>query len=196
MKKTGVRLVGLVVGFLFLTSVVAAPSPLPMMKQIAQNMITELKENKDQLSGNTALVRRIVNQTLVPHLDVYAMAGKVVGRNYWLTASSADRERFANLFKNQVLSTYVSALSSYDRDKILFYPLREVVGNYAYVRSMILRRSGQEIAVNYNLRYQKGDWKIIDLSVENVSIVDNYHAQYASTLSQGGLKQLTSKLSR
>ena len=196
MKKKWLQLTGFVVSFLFLTSVLAASSPLPMMQQIAQNMITALKRNKDRLAGNEALVRRIVNQVLIPHVDIYAMAGKVVGRSYWLKASSSDRETFANLFKNRVLSTYASALSSYDGDRVLFYPMRQAAGSYANVRSMIVRRSGQEISVNYNLRYQNGDWKIIDLSVENVSIVDNYRAQYASTLNQGGLGYLITKISR
>jgi phospholipid transport system substrate-binding protein len=196
MKKKWLELTGIVVSFLFLASVEAAPSPLPMMQQIAQNMITELKNNKDRLAGNAPLVRRIVNQILIPHVDIYAMAGKVVGRNDWLKASHSDREVFADLFKNRIISTYASALSSYDGDRVLFYPMRQGVGSYANVRSMIVRRSGQEISVSYNLRYQNGDWKIIDLSVENVSIVDNYRAQYATTLNQGGLGYLITKMGR
>jgi phospholipid transport system substrate-binding protein len=196
MKRRYLQITGFLLALFFLTSVVAAPSPLPMMKQIAQNMITALKRNKSRLSGNAGLVRKIVNRVLIPHVDIYAMAGRVVGRNYWLKASSAQRERFANLFKNKVISTYASALSSYDRDRILFFPLRKNPGKYARVRSLIVRRNGQKIPVNYNLRYQNSRWKIVDLSVENVSIVNNYKAQYADTLRQGGLKNLIAKMRR
>jgi phospholipid transport system substrate-binding protein len=196
MKKIQLQVTGFIVGLLFLGNVVAAPSPLPLMKQIAQGMITALKRNKSRLAGNTALVRRIVNQVLIPHVDIYAMAGRVVGRNYWLKASSSQRQTFAGLFKSRVLSTYAGALSSYDRDRVLFYPLRSKIGNYAQVRSIIVRKSGQKIPVSYNMRYQNGKWQIIDLSVENVSIVNNYRAQYAGALSQGGLKNLIRKMRR
>jgi phospholipid transport system substrate-binding protein len=194
MRKTYIQLIGFILGFLLLTEVSAAPSPLPMMQQIAQDMISALKTNQSRLAGNTTLVRQIVNQVLIPHVDIDAMSGRVVGRNYWLSASNAERKTFSELFKNTVLSTYASALTSYDRDRVLFYPLRGTIGDSAQVRSIIVRRSGQEIAVSYNLRYQNGSWKIVDLSVENVSIVNNYQAQYAGTLSQGGLKYLIEKL--
>jgi len=196
MKKRYLQITAFLLSLFFLTSVVAAPSPLPMMKKIAQNMISALKRNKNRLSGNAVLVRKIVNRVLIPHVDIYAMAGRVVGRNDWLKASSAQREQFANIFKNRVISTYASALSSYDRDRVLFYPLRKKPSKYAQVRSIIVRRSGQKIPVSYNLRYQNNRWKIVDLSVENVSIVNNYKAQYADTLRQGGLKKLISKMRR
>lgn len=196
MRKAWMKTTVLLVGLLFLTNVMAAPSPLPLMKQLAQNMITALKRNQSRLSGNTVLVQRIVNRVLIPHVDIYSMAGRVVGRRFWLQASSSQKSAFVGLFKHKILSTYASALSSYDGDRVLFYPLRKAVGNYARVRSIIVRRSGQRIPVNYSLRYRGGQWKIVDLSVENVSIVNNYRAQYAGALNKGGLKYLITKMRR
>lgn len=196
MKKRVLQIAGVVFCLLFLGQVMAASSPLLMMQEIAQNMITALKRNQSRLAGNTVLVRRIVSQLLIPHVDIDAMSGRVVGRNYWLQATDAERQAFSELFKNQVLATYAGALSSYDHDRVLFYPLRQQVGSYAQVRSIIVRKSGQKIAVSYNLRNQNDQWKIVDFSVENVSIVNNYHAQYAGALSQGGLKNLLIQMRR
>jgi phospholipid transport system substrate-binding protein len=196
MRSKRLKLTAVLVGFLFLGSVVAAPSPLPLMKDIAQDMISALKRNKDRLSGNTALVNRIVNRVLIPHIDIYSMSGRVIGRKYWLQASPSERKAFSDLFKHKVLSTYSSALSSYDKDRVLFYPLRQPGRSYAQVRSVIVRKSGQKIPVSYSLRYRAGTWKVVDLSVENVSIVNNYKAQYSGALSEGGLKYLISKMRR
>lgn len=195
-KKIRLRLGAMICLVFLVTSVLAAPSPLPLMQGIAQDMITALKKNKSRLAGNTALVRRIVNRVLIPHVNIYSMAGRVVGRSYWLNATAAQRTTFTRMLAGDVLATYASALASYDRDRVLFYPLRQNVGNYVQVRSVIVRRSGQKIPVSYSLRYRKGAWKIVDISVENVSIVNNYRAQYASTLGQGGLKYLIAKLRR
>lgn len=190
MKKRFVQSILFTCVLFFLSSVMAAPSPLPMMKKMAQDMLTVLKRNQQKIKNNPALVRRFVRQIIVPHVNVYSMAGRVVGRRYWLKASSTDQKTFIRLFKQSVIETYASALSAYDRDRILFYPLRGKIGNYASVRSIIVRRNGQQIPMSYSMRYQGGTWKIIDFSVENVSIVNNYRAQYAGTLSGGGLRVL------
>ena len=180
---------------LFVSGAIAAPSPLPMMKSVANQTLTALKRNQNRLKGNPAVIRRIVNRVVMPHIGINGMAGRVVGRSYWLQATPAQRSVFAQLFKVKVISTYSNALASYNDDRVLFYPLRGKIGNYAKVRSIIVRRNGQRIPLDYTLRYQ-GGWKIIDFSVENVSIVNNFRAQYAGALNEGGLKNLIARMRR
>lgn len=194
MRRKGLKLgVGLS-GLLFVAITFASPSPLPKMQGIAQDIVNELKANQGNLSGNTALVNGIVERHLVPSVDMHSMAGRVIGRQYWMEATPSQQSTFIGLFKQKILSTYASALTSYNQDRVLFYPMRQETNSYARVRSVIVRRSGQRIPVNYYLRYRNNEWKIVDFSVENVSIVDNYRAQYANTLSHGGLAHLISEM--
>lgn len=173
----------------------AASNPVTMLQGMANNMIAGLKKNKSQLRSNPAIVYRLVKRNLVPYADLNRMAASTVGPD-WRKANSAQRSQFKRLFVNVVISTYATALRSYDGDVIRFYPLR---GNYrkkstVRVRSLVVRRNGQRIPVSYLLRRQGGTWRIIDFSIENVSMVQSYRAQFSSALTKGGLPYLNAQL--
>ena len=79
--------------------------------------------------------------------------------------------------------------------KMKFHALR---GGYnrskLTVRSVVLRRNGQQIAINYRVANRGGSWKIYDFSIEGVSMVQSYQAQFLGTLNQAGLAGLINKL--
>ncbi|MDF1653695.1 MAG: ABC transporter substrate-binding protein [Coxiellaceae bacterium] len=173
----------------------AVSSPITMLQGMANNMIAGLKKNKGRLKSNPNIVRQLVKRNLVPYADVNVMAASAVGPD-WRKASGAQRGQFKNLFTNVVISTYSTALSSYDGDVVRFYPMR---GGYqskrtVTVRSLIVRRNGQKIPVTYNLVRRGNTWRIYDFSIENVSMVRSYRSQFSSVLNQGGLKMLNSRL--
>lgn len=193
MKKVMTLIVSLLV--LCWTSVFAIQSPLPLLKKVSGQMVSQLEKNKSSLS-DPAVIHKILNTTLVPHLDLDQMSANVVGPSYWRQASPSQRRVFKQLFLKRVISTYGSALSSYDGDVVKFYPLR---GGYSSrtitVRSMIVRKNGQQISVNYNLVQSGNTWKVFDFSVENISIISSFRAQFASIISRtGNLNGLISRL--
>ena len=173
----------------------AAQSPIGLMQGISNRMLVALERNKSRLS-DTGVIHSIVRRTLLPYIDLNRMSASVVGPSYWRQANGAQRQTFTNEFSNMVISTYSNAIASYDGDRIVFYPLR---GGYegrrtVKVRSLIVRRSGQKIPLSYNVIRSGGSWRVYDFSVENVSIVQSYRAQFAGTLSKSGLSGLTQKL--
>lgn len=173
----------------------AIESPVPMLRGMANDMIQQLKKHQGQLRSNPKIIHRIVNNVLLPHIAVDRMAGSVVGRRYWLSATSAQRKAFVKEFKYLVTNTYSGALASYDGDIVKFYPLRGgVESRTVNVKSVIIRKSGQRIGISYNVVYLNGKWKIYDFSIEDVSIVNNYQSQFASTLASGGMTELLKKL--
>lgn len=187
-----------IIGFVlacFCSLALAVQSPLVMMQGISDGVLAGLSANKTKLKSNPSIISNLVHRTIIPHVDVNRMAGTVLGRQYWNSASAAQKAEFVRLFTQLVISTYSSALSSYDDDKMQFYPLR---GGYnqpvVQVNSVIIRKNGQTIAVNYNLEQMGGGWKIYDFVIENISMVQSYNSQFASTLAAGGLPALLQKL--
>lgn len=166
-----------------------AQGPLEMLQQTSDQMISALKTNKASMKKNSGVVYGIVNRILLPHVDLETMARSVVGRSYWMEATPAQRDEFKRLFTRQVTSTYATALSSYQDEKVKFYPIRGG-GDRVQVQSVIIRSNGQNIPVSYRLINYGGNWKVYDFSVEGVSIVQSYSAQYANDLAQGGLANL------
>lgn len=181
---------------LLTTVAFAVSSPLTMMQNISNQMLGQLAQNKAKLQSSPSIITNMVNQILIPHVDVNRMAGTVLGRNVWMSATPAQKSQFIAEFKKLVISTYSSALSSYDDDQIKFYPMRGSVENTnsVQVNSVIVRKTGQTISVSYNLEKEGNGWQIYDFVIENVSMLQSYQSQFASTLAQGGLPALLAKL--
>ena len=172
----------------------AAQSPIDFVKGMSNRMIEQLEHNKSRLK-QPGIVDSIVRRTLVPYVDLNRMSALVVGPNYWRTATNAQKVQFKSEFTRMVISTYAAAISSYNGDRVLFYPLRGgYSGRTVQVRSVIVRRSGQRIPVSYNLAQERGGWRVYDFSIENVSIVRSYRAQFAGVLSNSGMNGLIQRL--
>lgn len=174
----------------------AIESPVTQLQKIANKMVQSLEHNKSRLS-DFSVIRGIVNRVLLPNVDLTRMSASVVGRP-WRTASPSERAAFKKQFAYLVTSTYAAALSSYNQDRVRFFPLREDYKKQATVRvrSMIVRANGQRIPVSYNVVRQGNDWKVYDFSIESVSIVQSYRSQFSGVLSSSGLPGLIAQLKR
>ncbi len=180
---------------LFVGQAVYAASPTETIKHMTHKMVVALKKNNAELQ-KPGVIESIVNKDLVPHVDMPAVAGRVVGRQAWVSASPSVRSTFIKEFKTVMVNTYTGALSSFDDDAVKVYPLRAPAVKVAQVRTEVVRRNGQHILMVYNLKKKSSGWKIYDISIENVSLIDNYKEQYAGAIEQGGLSFLTQKLAQ
>jgi phospholipid transport system substrate-binding protein len=133
---------------------------------------------------------------VAPHFALQEMSRIVVGRNAWNAATPDQRMQFAQQFKKLLIRTYSSALASYQDETVKFMPIRGgISGNRVQVNSVILRQGAPSIAVSYRLIQLGQDWKVYDLSVDGISLVESYRTQFAAQISQGGnLSTLTQKL--
>jgi len=193
MFYTCVFLVGMVT--LCKASLAADPAPLAMLKSTAAQMTAELDKHLGDLKNNDPLVTGIVNRILVPHFDLVTTAQLVVGRNYWQQASSSIQNEFIKQFTKYAVKTYAVAMSSYDGEKIQFFSMRgDISSGRTQVRSQIIHRDGPPISVQYSVLNKGGTWLIYDFSVDGVSMAQNYRAQFASSLRQGGLDKLVQDL--
>ncbi len=172
------------------------PPPLAMLQSTSQQMLNALKQNKANMKSNPSVIYHIVDRILLPHVDLDTMSRSVVGRTYWNQATPAQLAQFKKLFTHQVVQTYSTALQSYNNEQVKFSPMRAYSPGESrvQVQSTIVRANGQAIPVNYRLLNVGGSWKVYDFSVEGVSLVQSYQAQFADTLSQGGMTTLLSKM--
>lgn len=197
MLKNRVRIKSIIAlaAMVLTTTALAIGSPVKLMQGVGNNMIAGLAKHKGQLQTHPSIISNLVEKNLLPVVNLARMAGSVVGQP-WRSATGAQRRAFINQFKQLVISTYSSALASYDDDVLKFYPLR---GNYQraralMVRSVIIRQNGQRISVNYYLSRAGNTWRVYDFTIENVSMVQSYRSQFASTLQSGGLNALIAQL--
>lgn len=179
-------------------AVFAAPSPMNVMEQVTQQTLSALQQNQASLRTNPKVVYGIIYRILLPHVDMQEMSRAVLGRAVWMSASSGEKQRFIEQFKLLLVRTYSSALAAYKNETVKFMPLRGYNGsdNRVQVDSMILQQGGPSISVSYRLVFKGGQWKLYDLMVDGVSLVESYHSQFADAISQSGLESVINQLTQ
>lgn len=185
---------------LFLTvlanNVLAASSPIPMLQNTANQIITQLKANQAHLKSNPSIAYNIVTKYLLPMVDQQAMAQQVLGRTAWNSASATQRSQFITQFRTLVVRTYAAAFSQFSNEKVQFQPIRGGIAGQSViqVQSTIISTARPPISVNYNLALNGGSWKITDFSVDGVSMIQSFNSQFQSVLAQSGIDGLIKSL--
>ncbi|WP_342220028.1 ABC transporter substrate-binding protein [Rickettsiella endosymbiont of Miltochrista miniata] len=192
MKKVIVALFGL----LICTMAWAISSPVDILQNTSNQLISALQRNQATLKTKPQIVYGIVNQILLPHVDVVSMSSKALGREAWLRATPTQRQAFSQQFVTLLIRTYSSALAQYTNERVNFLPLR---GDYnsqsrVQVNSVIVRESGPSINLSYRMMRVGGQWMLYDFSVDGVSIIESFRSQFVEELQHNGIDGLISKL--
>lgn len=172
----------------------AQSDPVPMLKNIADNMISGLKSNKATLKTKPGVVYDLAYKYIVPHADLTFMAKRVLPRDTWNNATASQRSQFEHEFTRTLIRTYASALSSYEDQSINFFPPRSNSGRSIVVRSEITSSDHQPIQVAYRLLNSNGNWKLYDMSVEGVSMLESFRSQFADILAHGSMDELLKRM--
>lgn len=180
-----------------ITQVQAAPQgdPVQLLQFIADNMITQLKVNQATLKTKPDIVYKLAYEYVVPYADLNEMSKRVLPPSVWNSATASQRSEFEKEFTRLLIRTYASALTSYKDQTVKFYPVRGISGNNVEVSSDIISPDNSPVHVTYRLLNEGGAWRLYDMSVEGVSLIDSFRAQFADILSHGNMDQLISQMS-
>lgn len=178
--------------------------PLEVLQQASDQMFTELNANRARLSNNPAEVQKVIEQILLPHIDIITASKWVLGK-HWRTASKDQKLKFIRQFRNLLLRFYSTALAEYLADKqgekldpamIQFKRLRAAPEDTDItVRSDVIPTSGKPIPVNYHMHLTDKGWKVYDVSVEGISVITTYRTSFGSEIAANGLDSLIAALS-
>lgn len=194
MKKVILALFGL----LICTLAWAISSPVDLLQNTSNQLISALQRNQATLRTKPQVVYGIVNQILLPHVDVMSMSSKALGRDAWLRATPMQRHAFAQQFVTLLIRTYSSALAQYTNERVNFLPIRGDYNNQSHVQvnSIIVRESGPSINLNYRMTRVGGQWMLYDFSVDGVSIIESFRSQFVEELQHNGIDGLINKLAQ
>jgi phospholipid transport system substrate-binding protein len=179
----------IILGFCFLVkAVMAENSPMPMVVDINEHVLANLKSHQAQLKQHPEIIQQTIRQYFIPHVDTQGMARSVLGRQAWQQASPSEKQAFTQEFTNLVLRTYARPLSDFNGETVKFVPFKaSPVEKFSQVQTVILRANGQRIPITYHLVMVNQDWKIYDLSVEGVSLLASFKNQFGDALKQKSL---------
>ena len=131
-------------------------------------------------------------EVISPSLNFEIISQRVMGE-YWDKCLYEQKSGFVELFTDHLRNSYINKTRPIFGKKIL--SIREKrFDNLAKVQTTLLVQSGREVSTDFYLFYENGEWKICDLVVEGVSLVNNYHSQIVNTLDRTSYDELMSTL--
>ena len=120
--------------------------------------------------------------------DETEFSRRTLTRN-WNKFTPAQQTEFVNLFEQVMEKAYIDKILDYSNEKVVFYKETMIPEDKAEVQSKIVTAS-KEIPIFYRMILKNGKWKVYDVVVENVSLVQNYRTQFSDILSKNTPEQL------
>ena len=175
---------------LALTLLVQIISSAPAGAGAPTDQVRTQVESIYQTAGRPAEAKALMEQLF----DWSEMSRRALGP-YWSERSTAERTEFERLFTALFVRAYLSKIHLVDADR--FQYLGDAVnGDEAVVRTRIVTKHDQEIPVNYRARLDGSRWRVYDLDVEGVSLLDNYRRQFSSIINRSSYTELVSRLTK
>lgn len=190
------RILGLVLVFAIAGPAMAAETaPDQAVRATTEKLQALIKAHYDEYRANPEKFYKTVDEVVVPRFDVPYITRLVLAQNY-RTATEAQRTRFSEAFKNMLIRSYANALlDNYDSVKVEWLPVRMAPdAKDAVVNTTLERDVGKPYAIGFRVHLVDGDWKIYDISVENISLVTNFRAQLSSEVRKSGLDAVIARM--
>ena len=175
------KLLYAVLSFLIMSQTVMADdisSAEKLLKSKLNAAITVLQKKNAALQVKSNEIDEIMS----PMFDFALMAKLTLGRKYWPTLTSENKEQFTALFTQLIKKSYRKKLSGYRyTDEKIIYESPVQVKNKIKIQTFLISK-GEKTSILYMLYKSKNDWKVYDIEIEGVSIVRSYRSQFDQVL--------------
>ena len=166
------------------------------VKRISTEVLDLIKADKTMRGGDIAKVVTLVDTRIMPHMDFQRMTASAVGPS-WRQATPEQQKRLQEEFKILLVRTYSGALAQISDQTIVMKPLRGGPDDKEVVVRSEVRGGGDPIQLDYRLEKTPGQgsgWRIYNLNVMGVWLVETYKSQFAQEINAKGVEGLIDSL--
>ena len=169
-------------------------APDLLIKRVSAEVLDKIKTDKTVQAGDMTKVMALVDSQIMPNVNFTRMTASAVGRN-WRQATPEQQKKLQDEFKTLLIRTYSGALAQVKEQTVNVKPLRAAATDTeVVVRTEVLGR-GDPIQLDYRLEKVATGWKIYDLNVLGVWLVETYRTQFAQEINAKGIDGLIASLS-
>ncbi len=162
------------------------------LRQTADKVLLILQDSRLKSADQKAARRDQLRQVISARFDFNEMAKRSLGA-HWQRRGAEEQRRFVELFTELLERSYADQIESFNGEKIVYG--RETQENdYAEVDTKVVSKQGEEFAVNYRLHAVDREWKVYDVVIENISLVNNYRSQFNRVLANSSFDEFLRKL--
>lgn len=191
----------LLIGLVAVFCAVAVPTgaqnmtpPDALARSVTEEVLAVLRADKDIQAGNRKKVVDLVETKVLPHFNFVRMTQLAVGR-HWREASPEQRKLLVNEFRTLLVQTYAATLTAYRDQSIEYRPLRiQPEDTDVVVRSLINQPGGKPVTVDYRMQKGANGWKVYDVVVGDLSLVQSYRGSFNTEVQKGGIDGLVKAL--
>ncbi|MBK6470690.1 MAG: ABC transporter substrate-binding protein [Betaproteobacteria bacterium] len=171
----------------------ASTTPDALVRQISVDVINAVKADKAIQAGDLGRISALVDTKVMPSVNFEVATRSAVGPQ-WRTATPEQRSKLQVEFKTLLLRLYAGALTQLKDQTVEVTKMLPVQGSSQVVVQTEVRGSGEPIKLDYRLDKNSDDWKIIDVNVGGIWLVQNYRSQFAGEITKGGIDGLINTL--
>ena len=162
-----------------------------MIKRLSSEVMESARSTAD--AGDARRVVAIVDTKIMPNVNFARMTAAAVGRS-WRQATPEQQERLQEGFKLLLVRTYAGALTQLKDQTVVVKPLRAGADDAEVTVKTLVKSGGEPVAIDYRLEKTATGWKIIDLNVMGVWLVEAYRGQFAAEIGARGIDGLIAAL--
>lgn len=171
----------------------AAQAPDVFIRELSNDILETAKKDASLQNGDLNKVIALVDSKILPHTNFRRMTASAVGR-YWRQATPAQQQRLQEEFKLLLVRTYAGALSQVKDLSVHLLPMRARPEDTEVIVRTQVRGAGEPIQMDYRLEKAGDGWKIYDVNVLGIWLVENYRSTFAQEISKGGIDGLINSL--
>lgn len=181
---------------LFAVSAFAQEAPDVLVRRITQEVMEIAKTDKEIKAGNRKRINEVVENKIVPHVDIERATMLTVGP-HWRQATPSQRQQLIDEFRTLLMTTYAGGLSQIRDQKLEFKPMRADPGDTEVEVRFEVRqqRRSEPVQVSYRLYKTPDGWKVYDVNVLGVWLGQTYRSSFAAEIERGGIDGLIQTLS-
>ncbi len=174
----------------------ADEAPDVLIRRLSVDVLDTIKADKSLQNGDVSKIMTLVDSKIMPNVDFHRMTASAAGPA-WRKASPEQQKRLQEEFKTLLVRTYAGALSQVNDQEIVMKRLRASPDDKELVVRTEIRGHGEPIQLDYRLEKTPGQgagWKIYDLNVLGVWLVDTYRGQFTQEINARGMDGLIATL--
>jgi len=171
-------------------------APDALIKRLSSDVLETIKNDKAIRAGDTAKVVALVDSRIMPNVNFQRMTASAVGPA-WRQASPEQQKRLQEEFKILLVRTYAGALAQVTDQTINMKPMRAAAEDKEVLVRSEIKGSGESIQLDYRLEKTPGQgagWRIYNLNVLGVWLVETYRSQFAQEINAKGVDGLIATL--
>ena len=176
------------------TAAFAQTAPDAMIKTVSGQVIDAVKGDKAIQGGDVSRIQALVDAQVMPHVDFQRMTASAVGRA-WKTATPDQQQKLQAEFKTLLIRTYAGALTQVKaQTTVSLKPLRAAPEDTDVTVRTEVKTTGHPVQLDYRLEKQPAEWKIYDVNVLGVWLVDQYKGSFQQQIASSGIDGLINAL--